>query len=90
MDETDLRLDGNAVAGLLAEVFALEATTALVRCAGCGHDWTRSAPRPSTRTAPGSWGCAAAAAPACSRGSCTCPTARSFELRGLRRLELVS
>jgi len=38
MDETDRRLDGNAVAGLLAEVFALEATTALVRCAGCGHE----------------------------------------------------
>jgi hypothetical protein len=38
MDETDLRLDGNAVAGLLAEVFALEMTTAVVRCAGCGHD----------------------------------------------------
>jgi hypothetical protein len=38
MDETDLRLDGNAAAGLLAEVFALEATTAMVRCAGCGHD----------------------------------------------------
>jgi hypothetical protein len=38
MDENDLRLDGNAVAGLLAEVFALEVTTAVVRCAGCGHD----------------------------------------------------
>ena len=38
MDETDLRLDGNSVAGLLAEVFALEMTTAVVRCAGCGHD----------------------------------------------------
>ena len=36
MDE--LRLDGNAVAGLLAEVFTLEATTAIVRCAGCGHE----------------------------------------------------
>jgi len=38
MHETDQRLDGNAVAGLLAEVFALEATTAVVRCAGCGHE----------------------------------------------------
>jgi ribosomal protein S27E len=38
MDENDLRLDGNAAAGVLAEVFALEATTAVVRCAGCGHD----------------------------------------------------
>jgi hypothetical protein len=38
MDETDLRLDGNAAAGVLAEVFALEATTALVRCSSCGHE----------------------------------------------------
>ena len=38
MDETDQRLDGNAAAGLMAEVFAFEATTAVVRCAGCGHE----------------------------------------------------
>jgi ribosomal protein S27E len=38
MDETDLRLDGNAAAGLLAEVFAFDATTAIVRCGSCGHD----------------------------------------------------
>jgi ribosomal protein S27E len=38
MHETDLRLDGNAVAGLLAEVFALDATSAVVRCASCGHE----------------------------------------------------
>jgi hypothetical protein len=38
MDESDLRLDGNAAAGLLSEVFAIDATTAMVRCAGCGHD----------------------------------------------------
>ena len=36
MADTDLHLDGNAVAGLLGEVFALEATTALVTCAHCG------------------------------------------------------
>jgi Family of unknown function (DUF6510) len=36
MDERELRLDGNAVAGLLAEVFRTEATTAVVTCAGCG------------------------------------------------------
>jgi Family of unknown function (DUF6510) len=34
MDE--LMLDGNAVAGLLQEVFAVEMTTALGTCAGCG------------------------------------------------------
>jgi hypothetical protein len=31
-----LMLDGNAVAGLLQEVFAVEMTTALGTCAGCG------------------------------------------------------
>ena len=31
-----LMLDGNAVAGLLAEVFAVEMTTALGTCATCG------------------------------------------------------
>ena len=34
MDE--LMLDGNAVAGLLQEVFAVEMTTAIGTCAGCG------------------------------------------------------
>lgn len=29
-------VDGNAVAGLLTEVFALDMTTAAVICAGCG------------------------------------------------------
>jgi recombinational DNA repair protein (RecF pathway) len=29
-------LDGNAVAGLLREAFAVEMTTALETCAGCG------------------------------------------------------
>ena len=31
-----LMLDGNAVAGPLQEVFAVEMTTALETCAGCG------------------------------------------------------
>ena len=31
-----LMLDGNAVAGLLQEVFAVEMTTATVTCNGCG------------------------------------------------------
>ena len=34
MDE--LMVDGNAVAGVLQEVFAVEITTALGTCAGCG------------------------------------------------------
>jgi hypothetical protein len=32
----DRMLDGNAAAGLLDEIFAMEATTAIVTCAGCG------------------------------------------------------
>ena len=36
MDDADLRLDGNAAAGLLAEVFRVEMTTADAVCAGCG------------------------------------------------------
>jgi hypothetical protein len=34
MDE--LMLDGNAIAGLLQEVFAVEMTTAIGTCKGCG------------------------------------------------------
>lgn len=36
MDEDELRLDGNAVAGALGEVFALEITAAVGTCASCG------------------------------------------------------
>ena len=32
----ELMLDGNAIAGLLQEVFAAEMTTAIGTCAGCG------------------------------------------------------
>ena len=32
----ELRLDGNAAAGLLQEVFAAEMTTAVGACGGCG------------------------------------------------------
>jgi hypothetical protein len=32
----ELRLDGNAAGGLLAELFAFEVTTAHTVCAGCG------------------------------------------------------
>jgi hypothetical protein len=34
----DLRLDGNAAAGLLSEVFRPEATAALARCGNCGAE----------------------------------------------------
>jgi hypothetical protein len=36
MDETELRLDGNAAAGLLSEVFAADVTAASATCAHCG------------------------------------------------------
>jgi hypothetical protein len=36
MNDADLRLDGNAAAGLLAEVFAFDVTTAEAVCNGCG------------------------------------------------------
>jgi ribosomal protein S27E len=34
----DLRLDGNAIAGLMTEVFTPEATAAVVRCASCNTE----------------------------------------------------
>ena len=36
MDDASLRLDGNAAAGLLGELFAVDLTTARCCCAGCG------------------------------------------------------
>ena len=36
LHDTDLRLDGNAAAGMLAEVFTAEATTAVAICDACG------------------------------------------------------
>ena len=36
MADTDNRLDGNAIGGLLGEIFAAEMTSAEQTCAGCG------------------------------------------------------
>jgi hypothetical protein len=36
MDETERRLDGNAAAGLLREIFVHDLTAAMGACAGCG------------------------------------------------------
>jgi hypothetical protein len=33
--QSDLKLDGNAIAGLLREIFTVEMTTAQATCAGC-------------------------------------------------------
>jgi hypothetical protein len=35
-EQADLKLDGNAIAGLLSEIFNVEMTTAVGSCAGCG------------------------------------------------------
>ena len=37
MEVADLKVDGNAVAGLLREVFAFEVTGAMGTCANCGN-----------------------------------------------------
>ena len=36
MDERDLMLDGNALGGVLAEIFAVEMTAAVGTCVVCG------------------------------------------------------
>jgi Zn finger protein HypA/HybF involved in hydrogenase expression len=36
MEQIDLKLDGNAIAGLLQEIFSVEMTSADATCAGCG------------------------------------------------------
>lgn len=41
METGDLRLDGNAIGGLLAELFGSDLTAETMVCAGCGvHDAT--------------------------------------------------
>lgn len=35
--DESLRLDGNAAAGILEEIFTFEVTSALCTCAGCGR-----------------------------------------------------
>jgi len=36
MEDQELRLDGNAAAGTLEQIFAFEVTTAVGTCANCG------------------------------------------------------
>lgn len=38
MKSADMKLDGNAIGGLLAEIFACEMTTARGTCATCGAE----------------------------------------------------
>jgi hypothetical protein len=35
MKTEEMRLDGNAIAGMLGEMLSVDATTIVVRCAGC-------------------------------------------------------
>jgi hypothetical protein len=37
MQDADLRLDGNAAAGLLSEIFVRDVTVAVGTCAACGN-----------------------------------------------------
>lgn len=37
MDDTDLRLDGNAAGGLMGEIFTHDMTSAHAACASCGN-----------------------------------------------------
>ena len=36
IEQSEMKLDGNAIGGLLAEIFSLEMTTAEGTCGGCG------------------------------------------------------
>lgn len=36
MEEADMRLDGNAAAGVLGEIFNFETTVSMTTCANCG------------------------------------------------------
>lgn len=38
MKTEDMRLDGNALAGMLAEMLSVDATTIVVRCTECGAE----------------------------------------------------
>jgi hypothetical protein len=36
MDAAEMKVDGNAIGGLLREIFTMEMTAAIATCAGCG------------------------------------------------------
>ena len=38
MRTEDMRLDGNAIAGMLGEMLAVDATTVVARCGSCGEE----------------------------------------------------
>jgi hypothetical protein len=86
MDPDESRLDGNAVAGELGSIFAVDLLTATGECAGCGRHQAVAALHAYTR-APGI--------------VLRCPTCQTvqlrlvqtetrswFELRGMRSIEI--
>ena len=86
MDES--MLDGNAAAGDLQELFAVEVTQMVGVCDGCGTSGPLAEARMFVH-APGLTLRCPGATP-CWRGSCTCPDRTLVELQGFRRLELLS
>ena len=86
MNDDDLHLDGNAAAGVLAEVFAVEMTTAVGTCAHCGATNALGAVRVYAQ-APGT----VLRCPACTGVLITIVQTRDrllVDLAGTRRLEL--
>ena len=83
-----LRLDGNAAAGLLAELFAFEATRAEATCDGCAGTWAIGALMLYGQPVGAVLRC-----PGC--GHCMICATRAggvlrFELRGVRLLAVVA
>ncbi|HEX6349344.1 MAG TPA: DUF6510 family protein [Candidatus Dormibacteraeota bacterium] len=88
MKQSELKLDGNAIAGVLAEIFAVEMTAVEGTCAGCGN----VAPMGAVdvyANAPG----IVVRCPACAQVLITivrAPGRTWLDLGGLRRLQLVT
>ena len=88
MKQSELKLDGNAIAGVLGEIFAVEMTVVDGTCAGCGN----VAPMGAVdvyMNAPG----IVVRCPACTQVLVTIvrgPDRTWLDLSGLRRFELRS
>ena len=83
-NDSDLVLDGNAAAGLLQDIFALEITTAQIQCDACGSVGAVG----SLRLYAAPMG-AVLRCPNCDAGLMTAvrtPHGRWLQMRGARRL----
>jgi hypothetical protein len=88
MNDEDRRLDGNAAAGVLTEVFAAEMTTAMGECAHCGATNAVGAVQVYL-DAPGT----VLRCPACTNVLMTIVRARELlhvDLSGVRRFEIAT